>query len=130
MKDTKEFNKLENELLMSYQEYYDNHKDELQIDELVRIQDIYRPFKVEISPTINLFGENGIETYYTVKAFHTVEIVGYGDREVFVETTTVFNKTIESICEKWFDLLQDEIEKIEPTEIDEIDYWYEKVRDE
>lgn len=130
MKDTREFNKLENELLMSYQEYYDNHKDELQIDELVRIQDIYRPFKVEISPTINLFGENGIETYYTVKAFHTVEIVGYGDREVFVQTTTVFNKTIESICEKWFDLLQDEIEKIEPTEIDEIDYWYEKVRDE
>lgn len=127
MKDIKE---LERAVLMDYQEYYDNHKDELRIDDLIRIQDIYRPFKCEISPTINLYGIGGIETYYTIKAFHTVEIVDLVDREIFVETTTVFNKTIESVCENLFELLRDEIEKIEPIEIDESDYWHEKVRDE
>ena len=60
MKDIKE---LERAVLMDYQEYYDNHKDELRIDDLIRIQDIYRPFKCEISPTINLYGIGGIETY-------------------------------------------------------------------
>ena len=127
MKDIKE---LERAVLMDYQEYYDNHKDELRIDDLIRIQDIYRPFKCEISPAINLYGIGGIETYYTIKTFHTVEIVDLVDREIFVETTTVFNKTIESVCENLFDLLHDEIEKIEPNEIDETDYLYEKARDE
>ena len=113
---------LKREIKDTYEEYYENHIENIDFDSLKRVSKVQKASDIKIEPEIYMFSKNGIETYYNITVNHKVEIWDENDKEITVTTSTLSCKTIDSICENLFDQMECAIDKFEPDELLEEDW--------